>query len=75
MTNIARIEKIFADLLKVKDIKPEMELKSLGLDSLDLVEVMMKIEEEFNIEFSNDEMLGFITVADVIADIDKKLAK
>ncbi len=75
MTNFAKIEKIFTDLLKVEKIDPAMELKSLGLDSLDLVEVMMKIEEEFNIEFTNDEMLGFTTVGDVAQDIEKKLGK
>ncbi len=75
MTNLARIEQIFTSLLKVDKIEPSMELKSLGLDSLDLVEVMMKIEEEFGVEFSNDEMLGFSTVADVVADIEKKLEK
>ncbi len=75
MTNLAKIEQIFTSLLKIDKIDPSMELKSLGLDSLDLVEVMMKIEEEFGIEFSNDEMLGFSTVADVIADIEKKLGK
>lgn len=75
MELLAKIEQIFRDLLKVDDVKPEMELKSLGLDSLDLVEVMMKIEEEFDIEFSNDEMLAFTTVADVIADLEKKLGK
>ncbi|MDY0214870.1 MAG: phosphopantetheine-binding protein [Bacilli bacterium] len=75
MTNLARIEQIFTEILKVEKIEPTMELKSLGLDSLDLVEVMMKLEEEFNIEFTNDEMLGFTTVADVLADIEKKLTK
>lgn len=75
MEHLAKIEQIFSDLLKVDEIKPEMELKSLGLDSLDLVEVMMKIEEEFDIEFSNDEMLAFTTVADVVADLEKKLGK
>lgn len=71
--NLASIEKIFKDLLKVDSVSPETELKSLGLDSLDLVEVMMQLEEEFGIEFSNDEMLNFKTVADVTADIEKKL--
>lgn len=75
MTHLARIEQIFTDLLKIDKIEPSMELKSLGLDSLDLVEVMMQIEEEFGIEFSNDEMLGFTTVADVVSDLEKKLAK
>lgn len=73
MTNMERIEQIFTDLLKVESVDPATELKSLGLDSLDLVEVMMQLEEEFGIEFSNDEMLSFTTVADVVADIEKKL--
>ena len=72
MTNLERIEQIFTELLKVEKIEPEMELKVLGLDSLDLVEVMMRLEEEFGIEFSNDEMLGFSTVADVVAEIERK---
>lgn len=75
MTNLARIEQIFTEILKVEKIEPSMELKSLGLDSLDLVEVMMKLEEEFSIEFTNDEMLSFTTVGDVLADIEKKLSK
>jgi acyl carrier protein len=33
---------------------------------------MMRLEEEFGIEFSNDEMLGFSTVADVVAEIERK---
>jgi acyl carrier protein len=37
MTNLERIEQIFTELLKVEKIEPEMELKALGLDSLDLV--------------------------------------
>lgn len=72
MTNLERIEQIFTELLKVEKIEPEMELKALGLDSLDLVEVMMRLEKEFGIEFSNDEMLGFSTVADVVAEIERK---
>ena len=72
MSNLERIEQIFTELLKVEKIEPEMELKALGLDSLDLVEVMMRLEEEFGIEFSNDEMLGFSTVADVVAEIERK---
>lgn len=75
MSNIDRIKEIFSTLVKVDDIKTDMELKSLGLDSLDLVEVMMQLEEEFGIEFSNDEMLAFTTVQDVVSDIEKKLAK
>lgn len=71
--NLAKIEQVFKEMLNLTSIEPEMELKTLGLDSLDLVELMMKLEEEFGIEFTDDEMLGFETIADVTADITKKL--
>ncbi|MCH4236213.1 MAG: acyl carrier protein [Bacilli bacterium] len=72
---LAKIEKAFAKTLKVDEVKPEAELRELGLDSLDLVELMMELEEEFGIEFSNDEMIEFKTVSDVYKSIEKKLNK
>lgn len=71
--DLKKIEQVFKEMLNITSVEPNMELKSLGLDSLDLVEVMMRLEEEFGIEFTNDEMLGFETIADVTADITKKL--
>ena len=47
----------------------------MGLDSLDLVEVLMSIEEEFSIQFEEEEMLELKTVQDVYDAIEKKLAK
>ena len=52
-----------------------MELRELGLDSLDLVELMMDIEEEFKIEFDNDEMVGFKSVGDVVRAVEEKIKK
>ncbi len=70
---LKKIEQVFKDMLNITTIEPEMELKGLGLDSLDLVEVMMELEEEFGIEFTNEEMLGFDTIADVTNNIKAKL--
>lgn len=72
---LKKIEQIFKNMLNITSIEPEMELKGLGLDSLDLVEVMMELEEEFGIEFTNEEMLGFDTIADVTNNIKAKLNK
>jgi len=44
----------------------------LGADSLDLVELVMELEEHFNIEISDEESQNFKTVADVAAYIDSK---
>ena len=68
-----KIEAIFLQTLKVETLDANAELKDLGLDSLDLVEIMMELEQEFSIEFSNDEMMSFKTVGNVYESIEKKL--
>ena len=48
--------------------------KDLGADSLDVVELVMELEEEFSIEeIPEDEAKKIITVGDAIAYLDKKV--
>ncbi|HKM10784.1 MAG: acyl carrier protein [Bacilli bacterium] len=72
---IKEIEATFAETLKVDHVDPNAELRDLGLDSLDLVELLIKLEEKFGVEFSNEEMPNFKTVQDVYTAIEKKLNK
>ncbi|KWS97860.1 phosphopantetheine-binding protein [Pseudomonas syringae] len=44
-----------------KDIKPESTVLSLGADSLDSVEFIMRIENAFNIEIQEEEIKQFRT--------------
>ena len=55
-----------------KEITLETNLRSLGIDSLDLVEIVMDLEDKFEIEFSNEELNEFKTVSDVIDAIEKR---
>ncbi len=69
--------KEFIDLLAVKvkkgtEITPSTELKSLGIDSLDLVEIVIEAEEKYKIEFTNEELSSFVTVSDVVNAIESK---
>lgn len=73
MNKLEEIKNMFAEKVKVDNINPNMELKALGLDSLDLVELIMDIEEKYGIEFSNEELMSFKTVEDVLKSIEKKL--
>lgn len=73
MNKLEEIKKMFADKVKVGNVNPNMELKALGLDSLDLVELIMDIEDKYGVEFSNEELMSFKTVEDVLKSIEKKL--
>jgi acyl carrier protein len=55
------------------NISGSTDLRSLGIDSLDLVEIVMQAEEKFKVTFSNDELNGFKTVDDVNKAISLKM--
>jgi acyl carrier protein len=67
-----RVKKVMAKHVNVDNLKVTDELKTLGLDSLDLVEVAMEIEEEFNIQFEMDDIAAFNTLGDVLKIIENK---
>ena len=53
-------------------ITMESNLKELGLDSLDLVEIVLDGEERLGITFENEELLNFKTVGDVVRSAESK---
>ncbi|KAJ1720501.1 mitochondrial acyl carrier protein [Coemansia biformis] len=64
-----RIYQVLQDFDKVKHdkISPVADfVKDLGLDSLDTVEVVMAIEEEFSVEIPDDEADNIASVKDAI---------
>ncbi len=73
MNKLDEIKKMFAEKIKVENPDPNTDLKALGLDSLDLVELIMDIEEKFGVEFSNEELMDLKTISDVYTAIEKKL--
>ena len=68
-------EQVLEGLKKVvngKEVSLESNLKELGLDSLDVVDMLMDLEEKFGIEFENDEMMAFTVVNDIVSAIENK---
>ena len=53
-------------------ITMDSNLKELGLDSLDLVEIVLDGEERLGITFENEELLNFKTVGDVVRSAESK---
>ena len=57
-------------------IRPEHDLRNdLGLDSLDMIEMLFEIEEVFDIDIPNEDLPQIATVGDVIAYVERRLAE
>jgi acyl carrier protein len=70
-----RVKKIIAEKLSVdmEEVVPEASfVDDLGADSLDLVELIMSMEEEFDTEISDEEAEQLTTVKDAIDYINKQ---
>lgn len=58
-----------------ESVKPEAKLiEDLGADSLDAVELIMAVEEEFGIEVPDEEAEKLISVGDIISHVEKAQA-
>ena len=69
-----KIKKIICEQLEVneKDVVPEASfVDDLGADSLDQVELIMAMEEEFDISISDEEAEKIVSVRDAIAYVEK----
>ncbi len=72
-----QIKSLLVDELSVNpgDITPTAELvNDLGINSLELADLVLMCEERFNIEIGDDDIHNFITVGD-IADYLSSIAK
>jgi acyl carrier protein len=58
-----------------EQIGPEATLKTLGLDSLSLLELMFKIEDRYKVKITGDTPTDLVTVSDVVRYIDSLLAE
>ena len=69
-----KLQAIIADVLNVPkdDITPETTfVDDLGAASLDIFQIIMGIEEEFDIEIDNEEAEKITTVQDAVEQIKK----
>ena len=61
--------------LELSSIDETSRLQDLGIDSLDVVEYLLEIEERYGIEFPPEEMTDLKTINDLIVLIENKTAK
>jgi len=70
---LERVTKIIVDRLGVEESKVTLESSfkdDLGADSLDVVELVMELEDEFDMEISDDDAEKIATVGDVVNYIE-----
>ena len=74
MTTFDKVKQIAVEQLGVDDADVTMDstfIDDLGADSLDIVELIMAFEEEFNIEIPDEAAEKIKTVQDVVTYIDQ----
>ncbi|MDO4484996.1 MAG: acyl carrier protein [Bacillota bacterium] len=70
-----KIKEIIAEQLSVEEDAVKMEthlMKDLEADSLDAVEIIMAIEDEFGIEVPDEDAEKFQTVSDIVNYVEAK---
>ena len=71
-----KIKKILADQLDAEESEMTMETKieeDLSADSLDVVELLMSIEDEFNVEIPDEKIEDLKTIGDVVEYIQANM--
>ncbi|WQZ65350.1 acyl carrier protein [Helicobacter pylori] len=70
------MQAVIAEQLNVDaaQVTPEAEfVKDFGVDSLDIVELIMALEEKFGIEIPDEQAEKIVNVGDVVKYIEKQL--
>lgn len=71
---LEKLSKIIADQLSMDQnaiTQATLLKEDLNADSLDIVEIIMSVEEEFGIQIDDEDALEFKTVGDVVQYIEK----
>lgn len=77
MTNFERVKNIIINTLEIDEVETiTMEtsiMDDLDADSLDAVEVMMALEDEFDIEIPDEDAEEFKNIGDIVRYIEGKI--
>ena len=75
-TVLERVTKVVVDRLGVDESEVKLEASfrdDLGADSLDVVELVMEFEEEFDMQIDDEDAEKIATVGDAVSFIESKL--
>lgn len=72
MDYLAKIKEVLGPKLKGQELTETSNFKELGIDSLDLVDLVFQMEEALGVEFEDEELLKIETVGDLIQLVESK---
>jgi len=73
MNKLEEIKAKLAEAAHKDSVDENMKLNELGLDSLDVVELLLKLEEEYDVHFDDVDMSDLVTVKDLLDAISSQL--
>ena len=75
-TTLERLKQLFIAKFdfNIEELRPSMKLEYLGLDSLDMVEFMFDMENEFNIKIPDREFT-VTTIQDMVDALDRLISE
>ena len=71
---LEKIQALLAEALNLplEKVTPDAKIvEDLGADSLDLVELLSQLEDDYGITIPEDEVESLVTVADIAAELEK----
>ncbi|KOA19057.1 acyl carrier protein [Clostridium homopropionicum DSM 5847] len=71
-----KVRKVIAEHLGINEAEVQLDSKfqeDLGVDSLDIFEIAMELEEEFDLEISNEDLEGIKTIGNLVDYISSKV--
>ncbi len=75
MNTLERVKKVLVEQLDVSEDEvtlPASIVDDLGADSLDVVEIIMGLEEEFDVEIPDEDAEKITTVQQIVNYVDEK---
>ena len=70
-----RVVSVIADVLECDpgEVDTSASLESLGMDSLDAVQLVMELEDEFDISIEDEDAEKILTIDDIVRYVKKAL--
>ena len=69
MSKIEEIKARLAEVAHKDSVDGSLKLRELGIDSLDIVELLLQLEEDYGVHFDDMDMSTLVTVQDLLDEV------